>query len=169
MSIKIKKALINIIATIRIGVSIARKLVIYTDGAARGNPGESASGYIIYENANVLHKHSQYNGKATNNYAEYTGIILALKWGADNVPNPGELTIEVYCDNELVVRQLNNEYKLKSSSLKPLNREVHDLEVKFKIVVFRNVPREDPSISAVDKALNVLLDEREKHIKTEKL
>lgn len=135
-------------------------LVIYTDGAARGNPGESASGYLVYRNAKVLHRHSKYNGIATNNYAEYKAILLALEWCISNIDDHFELLIELYSDSELVVKQLNKSYKIKSVSLKPINEKIVDLTKNFRKVSFKNVRREDTNISAVDKALNLLLDKK---------
>ena len=154
------------------GATIGRKLTIYTDGAARGNPGHAASGFMVYEENNqLIYKDAQYIGKTTNNHAEYAAIVLALKWCASET-DADVLSLEVYCDNELVIRQLTGEYKIKSKGLRPLNDEVKVLSGRFKGVKFNNVRRENIYISAVDRSLNVLLDERLKSTnreKTEKL
>jgi ribonuclease HI len=154
--------------TLAKGDFIDRKLTVYTDGAARGNPGPSASGFMAYEGKELLHKHSEYNGKATNNFAEYTAVLLAMKW-CSNINNAKELSIDLYSDNELVVRQLNQEYKVKSKDLMPLNAQISKLISNFKIVILKNVPRENIYISAVDRSLNELLDTMEKGAKTEKI
>ena len=133
------------------------RISIYTDGAARGNPGPSASGYAIYKGRQALHGHSEYNGRATNNYAEYRAIILALEWCASNLQGQ-EPEMELYSDSELVIRQINGSYKIKSTSLKPLNEKVRSLVKKLKGIKFYNVSREDRRISKVDKSLNLLLD-----------
>ena len=144
----------------RKGAFIGRKLTIYTDGAARGNPGHSASGFMVYDgDAKLVRKDAEYIGRTTNNHAEYTAIILALKWCASET-DADLLSLEVYCDNELVVRQLNGEYRIKSKGLRPLNDEIRLITGKFKSVKFINVRREDIYISAVDRSLNALLDQR---------
>ena len=133
-------------------------MVVYTDGAARGNPGPSASGYMIYENGKLLKSHAEYNGIATNNYAEYKSILIALKWCASHFDDLSDISIELYSDSELVVRQFNREYRIKSKILKPMNYEINELAMKFRLVKFTNVKRENPYISAVDRSLNLLLD-----------
>ncbi len=135
---------------------------VYTDGAARGNPGPSASGFTVFEGSKVLQRHSEYNGKTTNNYAEYRAVLLALIWCGFNLEKPSDTKISLYSDSELVVRQLKGEYKTKSDSLRLLATEVRKLARKFKSVSFANVRRSDRNISAVDKDLNILLDKLEK-------
>ena len=133
------------------------ELRAYTDGAARGNPGPSASGYLIYEGRKILQQRSVYNGIATNNYAEYGAVILALKWCISNF-EPKKVSLSLYSDSELVVKQLNGAYKVKSKPLKKLNDEAKILIKKFEKVRLINVRREDKNISLVDRALNSLLD-----------
>jgi ribonuclease HI len=134
-------------------------VVIYTDGAARGNPGPSASGFMAYEGKKLLKRHAEYNGNATNNLAEYNAVLLALKWCLSNL-DAKDSSLKLYSDNELVVRQINGRYKIKSKKLKPFNEEIKGIAVKFKSVSFGNVRRENLYISAVDRALNRLLDAR---------
>jgi len=112
---------------------------------------------MIYENGSLIHKHFEYNGVSTNNHSEYKAILIALEWCAANT-DPTKTSLELHSDNELVVRQLNGEYKMKSASLKPLNEKIRKLAAKFKSAEFRNVRRENIYIKAVDRALNVLLD-----------
>ncbi len=140
-----------------------KKITIYTDGAARGNPGESASGYIIYgDGEEILKKHEEYNGIKTNNYAEYNAIMLALDWCLKNMGDPKELDITLYSDSQLVVKQLNGIYKVKSPDMVELNDRTK-MMIKnlgsFKII---NVPRENNGIATVDAALNHFLDRRKK-------
>lgn len=136
------------------------KVIVYTDGAARGNPGPSASGYSIEDiGGDVISKYSHFNGRQTNNFAEYTAVIKALEWCLENL---GEnIDVELYSDSELVVRQINGRYKVKAEGIKPLNEKAKELAGKFKSITFKNLPREDPGIAKVDKALNHLLDRRE--------
>lgn len=136
-------------------------IAIYTDGAARGNPGPSASGYSVYKGKELLSQECKYNGKRTNNYAEYTAIIMALSWCSDNLITAENLQIELYSDSELVIRQLKGKYKVKSKDMKKLNEEVLELAHEFDSVSFDNLPRSNPNISKVDKMLNRLLDTEE--------
>lgn len=136
-------------------------VTIYTDGAARGNPGPSASGYSIYKGKELLSKECKYNGARTNNYAEYTAIIMALSWCSDNLITAENLEIELYSDSELVVRQLKGKYKVRSKDMKQLHEEVLKLSEEFDSVSFDNLPRSNPNISKVDKMLNQLLDTEE--------
>lgn len=139
-----------------------RKLIIYTDGAARGNPGPSASGYrICDEHGRQVKGIVAYNGMRTNNFAEYNAVILALEWCLKNVADYKGLDVLLYSDSELVVRQLNGHYKVKAEELKPLNEKAKKLSREFKSAVFKNLPREHSGIRKVDHALNVLLDRRE--------
>jgi len=137
------------------------KITIYTDGAARGNPGPSASGYSIYLNGRQVAKGEKLNGPATNNFAEYNAVILALRWCVGNLPNHKECDVGLYSDSELVVRQLCGIYKVKSEDMKKLNKIAKGLIKEFRGVKFQNLPREDSNISAVDARLNQLLDRQE--------
>jgi ribonuclease HI len=145
-----------------------RKITIYTDGAARGNPGASASGFMIYEAEKLLHKHEEYNGVATNNFAEYKAIKLSILWCLSNL-DVSDATFELYSDNELAIRQLLGKYKIKSAHLKAVNEEINELLKKFKKIEFKNVKRENIYIKAVDRNLNILLDAREKSGATESI
>ncbi|MGI0100271.1 MAG: ribonuclease HI family protein [Candidatus Micrarchaeaceae archaeon] len=137
---------------------------MYTDGASRSNPGHSASGFMIYEDDKLLHKHFEYNGVSTNNYSEYKAVLLAFMWCL-GLKDSDMLHIKLYSDNELVIRQLSGKYKMKSEALKPLNSEIAALMDRFKHVELMNVRRENAYISAVDRALNELLDKRLKNSK----
>lgn len=137
------------------------KITIYTDGASRGNPGPSASGYTISSGSRHIYEKEVYNGIKTNNFAEYTALILALEWCMDNY-EPKILDIELYSDSELVVRQLKGHYKVKAEGLLRLNEKARGLMTKFNSVSLNNLPREAPGISKVDRNLNRLLDKMEK-------
>ncbi len=132
-------------------------LRIYTDGAARGNPGKSASGYSISdEHGKLIYKNTEYNGIATNNVAEYNAVINALRKVIDRLGEDNE--IELFSDSKLIINQLNGNYRVKDSKLKELNSEAMVLLGKFKSYSLKNVPRENPGIVAVDKELNIFLD-----------
>jgi ribonuclease HI len=130
------------------------RLVIYTDGACRGNPGPGALAFIILDvKGNVLLKHRHFIGETTNNVAEYRALIAALE-------RARKLGNEVSCfsDSKLVVSQLRGEYKVKKKHLKVLFEKAKSLERKFKKVEYKNVRRTDPNIRKVDRMVNEVLD-----------
>jgi ribonuclease HI len=137
-------------------------ITIYTDGASRKNPGPSASGYMAYRDGKIVARHFSYNGVETNNYAEYRAVILALEWCRDNLKDPKETEIRLYSDSELVIKQVNGKYKVKSGKLMEMNRVVKSLLPHFKKLEFMNTGREDKGIDRVDRQLNALLDRMEK-------
>lgn len=135
------------------------KFEIYTDGASRSNPGPSASGFVIFENKRIVAQSFFYNGKKTNNIAEYLAIIAALKKVANEYGAKSE--IKLFSDSELVVNQLQGNYKVKDEKLKVLYKEAKSIIAKFSRCEFSNVPRENKHISMVDHELNLLLDKKE--------
>ena len=115
------------------------KLIIYTDGGARGNPGPAGLGAILYnENRETVAEVSEYLGVATNNQAEYRAVIAALK----KAQELGALELDFYLDSELVVKQLNREYKVKNKDLAPLFLQIHNLSLSFKKINYTHIPRE---------------------------
>ncbi|NCN39463.1 MAG: ribonuclease H [Candidatus Aenigmarchaeota archaeon CG_4_10_14_0_8_um_filter_37_24] len=131
------------------------ELNVYTDGGSRGNPGMSAIGVLICgKDGKILKQHSEFLGRGTNNTAEYTALIKALKIA-------GKLSggiINCFSDSQLMVRQLTGMYKVKNYSLKKLFLEVKDLEKKFEEVNYIHVNRENKKITIVDKLVNEMLD-----------
>jgi ribonuclease HI len=129
------------------------KLVIHTDGGSRNNPGPAGIGYIIKDQAgNVLEAHGAYIGDATNNVAEYTALIHALK-AAKKFKTA---QIDVFLDSELVVKQVSGEYKTKDEILKGLLSEVREL-IFFKNINFSHVLR--AKNKEADALYNKALDE----------
>ena len=115
------------------------KLIIFTDGGARGNPGPAGIGAILYsEDKKVVAEISNFLGVATNNQAEYKALIAALKKATEL----GALELDCYLDSELVVKQLKREYKVKSPDLAPLFLEIHNLSLNFKNISYTHIPRE---------------------------
>lgn len=132
-------------------------LYIYTDGASRGNPGESASGYVIMDTRHTpLYRHVFYNGRCTNNVAEYKAIIAALKKALGMGRDGTELVLA--SDSRLVINQLAGKYKVKDKELKKLNTAARSLLKKFEKYELLNVPRENRYVSGVDAELNTFLD-----------
>jgi ribonuclease HI len=128
---------------------------IYTDGAARGNPGHAAAGYVIFKGDKLIKKSAIYIGKATNNVAEYTAMINALRAA------PKDNEVEIYSDSRLVVNQLNGNFKVKKEHLKPLYAKAKILMKEKGIKNINWVPRETPGIVIVDALINKELD---KHV-----
>jgi len=131
------------------------ELNVYTDGGSRGNPGMSAIGILICDKeGKILKKHSEFLGRGTNNTAEYTALVKALKMA--NKLSGG--IVNCFSDSELMVRQLTGMYKVKNYSLKKLFLEAKELEKKFKEVNYIHVHRENKNITIVDKLVNEMLD-----------
>ena len=131
----------------------ASKLVIHTDGGARGNPGPAAIGVILGNR-----KYGEYIGETTNNVAEYKAVIFALKKANQilSKKKTRETELVVYLDSELVVLQLNGSYKIKEESLQKLFMEAWNLRLDFKKVTFHHIPREKNK--GADKLVNEALD-----------
>lgn len=129
------------------------KIDIYTDGASRGNPGKSACAYIFVLNGTVVKFHSEYLGETTNNVAEYSALLLALKEALKD--SYEELT--VYSDSLLLISQIKGEYKVKSPNLKILNEEVLTIVPKFEKLTFNHVSRENKFIKLADYLNTIIL------------
>ncbi len=131
------------------------KITMYTDGGSRNNPGPAAIGVFV-ETLNK--KYSQYIGEATNNEAEYQALIFGLKKIKQIVGKEKAKEIEVECflDSELVVKQLNHEYKLKEEKTKKAFLEVWNLMLDFGKVSFRHIMREKNK--KADALVNQALD-----------
>lgn len=135
------------------------KLIIHTDGGARGNPGPAAIGvYATDEHNKKLFEISKEIGEATNNVAEYTAVVEALT-KIKEVAAPQD-TIEMYLDSVLVVNQLNGLFKVKDARLRELLTKVRMLEQETgKVIRYVAVPREKNREAdfLVNKALDQLL------------
>ncbi|MFH1565200.1 MAG: ribonuclease HI family protein [bacterium] len=129
---------------------------LYTDGGARGNPGPAGIGAVIKDGGKVVKKIKKYIGEATNNQAEYEALIFGLselrKMGGK------DLDINCFLDSELVVKQLNLEYKVKNKDLAPLFVKVWNLAQGFKKCKFTHIYREQNK--EADRLVNEALDER---------
>ena len=131
------------------------KLKIYSDGGARGNPGPAAVGVLICdEKGNVLQKHQETIGEATNNIAEYTGVIVGLELARAL----GAREIEYFVDSELVARQLSGKYRIKTPHLQALFRQVKEKEKFFSRVTFTQIPRTHERIRYADRLVNEALN-----------
>ncbi len=136
-----------------------KKIIAYTDGGARGNPGPAAIGvYIIDEDEQVLKEVNQYIGNSTNNFAEYNAVMLALQTLKSSYGSKTkEMQFEIRLDSELVQKQLNNEYQIKEPGLVPMFIEIHNLRVaNFPNLILTHVPREKNK--EADRLVNEALD-----------
>lgn len=116
-----------------------KKIIIHSDGGARGNPGPAGIGAVLSsETGAVLAEISKYLGETTNNQAEYRALIAALEKAKEL---KGE-ELECYLDSELVVKQLNREYKVKNAELAPLFLQIHNLSLSFKKISYHHIRRE---------------------------
>lgn len=133
---------------------MAKKILIYTDGGSRGNPGPAASGYTVDGKS-----YGQYLGRTTNNVAEYTAIKLALETARKQAGECAwETGVEVRMDSQLAQRQLIGQYKMKNAGLRPIFDAIQALAKHFKEVKYVHVPREENA--AADAAVNKVLDEQ---------
>jgi len=130
-----------------------KKLLVYTDGGSRGNPGPAAIGVVINNRF-----YGEKIGETTNNVAEYQAVIFALKKAKQLIgkTKAKETDLEIRSDSQLVISQLNGEYKIKDEELKPLFIEIWNLKQDFKSVKFTLVSREENKIA--DKIVNQTLD-----------
>ena len=139
-----------------------KKFIIYTDGGSRGNPGKAAIGVVICnEKDQPLKKYGEFLGDAmTNNDAEYSAIIFALKKfkALFGKPLSAEAEIEIRADSELVVKQLNGEYRLENPKIQQFFIEIWNLKFDFKTIKFKHIPREKNR--EADRLVNEALDNR---------
>lgn len=126
-----------------------KKLTIYTDGGARGNPGPAGIGVHIEEEGDF----KEYIGEATNNQAEYKAVVLAL----EKAKEVGGEELEFFLDSELVVKQLNQEYKIKDKELAKLFVKIWNLRQNFKKITFTHIRREKNKIA--DALANQAMDQ----------
>jgi ribonuclease HI len=136
-------------------MSASAVLTIHTDGAARGNPGPAAFAYVITRAGAPPIEEAECLGRATNNQAEYTALVRALEHAA-RLGTHHRLII--MSDSELLVKQMNGEYKVKDNDLRVLYEQAHRLRDRFPSVTIRHVRRAENS--RADKLCNEALDGR---------
>ena len=124
---------------------------INIDGGARGNPGPAAYGFVIHRDGQTVEDAGQL-GRATNNVAEYTALVEALQRAAElGIPR-----LHIRSDSELLVKQMNGEYRVKNADLQDLYREAMSLRRGFESVTLEHVRRADNS--RADELVNLALD-----------
>jgi ribonuclease HI len=113
------------------------ELTIFSDGASRNNPGEAGAGVLILRDNKPVAKLSRYLGTTTNNIAEYTAAIM----GMEHAVKLGASSVRLFADSELLVKQLNGQYKVKNEGLKSLHHKVKELIAKIGSVEVQYIPR----------------------------
>jgi ribonuclease HI len=130
-----------------------QKLIIYTDGGARGNPGPAGAGVAIYdEHKNLLSKHFKFLGDMTNNQAEYEAVVYAIC----EAKKIGAQEIDFYLDSELLVGQLSREFKIKNMELAKYFIKIWNAGQAFKKISYYHIPREENKVA--DKLVNQAID-----------
>lgn len=121
-------------------MNVARRVVVEADGGARGNPGPAGYGAVVRaaEDGTVLAERSEFIGTATNNVAEYRGLIAGLRAAAET----GATDVAVRMDSKLVVEQMKGSWQVKNSALRLLAREAVELRGRFAAVSFQWIPRD---------------------------
>lgn len=127
-------------------------LAIYFDGGSRGNPGPAAAGVVIKEDRTPLLRAGYFLGHLTNNQAEYKGLILSLQAAAGS----GRDEIKIFCDSELVARQITGQYRVKSPDLKPLHAQAMRLLDGFATWSIQHIKRRHNA--EADKMANLAMD-----------
>jgi ribonuclease HI len=141
------------------------KIVIFTDGGSRGNPGPAAIGVVICdEQKKPIKKYSQAIEETTNNEAEYQALIFALKkvkalYGKEETK---QMALEIRMDSELIAKQLNHEYKIMETNLQPLFLRVWNLMLDFGNIKFVAIPREQNK--EADRLVNQALDAKQESL-----
>lgn len=129
-------------------------ITIYSDGAARGNPGPAGAGAVLTgEDGSVVAEVCSYLGETTNNQAEYRALLLAL----DEALRHGATRLAIYADSELMVKQIRGEYRVKNEELKPLHGEIVKRLRGVKQYTIEHVPREKNKHA--DRLANRAIDE----------
>jgi ribonuclease HI len=130
------------------------ELTIFTDGASRNNPGEAGAGVFILHDGKPLEKIARYLGKTTNNIAEYRAAIIGL----EHAVSAGASKVRLFADSELLVKQLNGQYKVKNEGLKPLHTRAKELITRIGSVEVQYIPRAQNK--EADALANKAIDEK---------
>lgn len=134
-------------------------ITAYIDGGARGNPGPAGYGvHIELPDGSVQELHGGL-GIATNNVAEYNGLLAALRWAVDH----GHTRVRIKADSELLVKQMRGEYKVKHAGLQPLAARARTLVGQLERVTFEHVRREQNKDA--DRLSNIGMDEAEEALR----
>lgn len=132
-------------------------LEAYIDGGSRGNPGEAGCGVYIPGVVRI----AEYVGRQTNNYAEYSALLAALRFAVDHRAS----SLKVYADSELVVRQISGLYKVRNENIKPLFEQAQRLIRQIRHFSIHHIYREQNK--EADKLANLAMNRKENILKWE--
>ena len=133
------------------------KIILNTDGGARGNPGPGAIGFVIQTpRRRALETYKRKIGRCTNNEAEYKALIKGLELALNYTNNH----VVCYLDSELVQKQATKKYKVKAENIKPLFEQLKWVEGQFKKVEYKHVKRDNKYQKKADKLVNEALDKK---------
>ena len=129
-------------------------VILYTDGACRGNPGNGGAGAVLFDkNGRIVATARKFLGICTNNEAEYEALIMGLKETA----KAGHKYIQIFLDSELLVKQINGIYRVKNSRLKELMKDVRKQLSRFDVHTVKYIPRSRNKVA--DRLANEAIDE----------
>jgi len=123
------------------------KIKVFCDGGSRGNPGKSACAFVVEQGNKIIYSEAKYLGVQTNNFAEYSAVVLALRWIRESTGVQKKEIIFIL-DSELVVKQINGEYKVKNKKLKEIYLRIKNILENFSLlpgkqkIIFKSVSRE---------------------------
>ena len=132
------------------------RVTVYIDGGARGNPGPAGAGVVVLDRSDgmALYEGGLFLGRATNNVAEYKGLLAGLRAAA----SLGARDVDIVSDSQLLVRQMTGEYRVRNAGLRPLHRRAQELAQGFERCTFRHVRREDNT--RADGLVNQAIDQK---------
>lgn len=128
--------------------------IIYTDGASRGNPGPAAYAFVVFRDHDQIHSEKGYLGITTNNQAEYSALLHAWKYLEAKITS--EAKIQFFSDSELMVKQLNKEYRIKDANIQAVHQKIQQLSLAFSKITYSHIPRSRNQIA--DQLCNDVLD-----------
>ncbi|OFW06251.1 MAG: hypothetical protein A3G20_02750 [Acidobacteria bacterium RIFCSPLOWO2_12_FULL_59_11] len=129
------------------------ELVAYIDGGSRGNPGPAGFGVVLQDaKGHTVDTLAEFLGEATNNVAEYRALLAALEYAAEKKCR----RLKVYCDSELIARQMQGRYRVKSPDLKPLYQRAQQLSSLLEHFAIEHIPREKNHLA--DRLANEAMD-----------
>lgn len=132
-----------------------KEIDIYSDGASRGNPGPASYAFVFVADGEIVDEDAEYIGRATNNQAEYHAVINALEHALEQ----GVTRVRFHSDSQLLVKQLNGDWRVKDAELRKLYGEVQELLEHFESMTFTHLPRENEYIAEADRLCNETLDD----------
>lgn len=134
------------------------KLIIFTDGASRGNPGLASYGFVVLDDEKVIYRKGEFIGVTTNNVAEYTSVLESLKYLSTKYKSKLPIEVNYFADSRLVVEQLSGRFKIKSPHLKELINHIREFEKVVGKISYSHVPREENKLA--DEQANLAIDNR---------